>query len=99
MKPQKKISNSKSWEFHEGYLREEQQLMNPGPVERMEQELVSLYTIPAAYVRDWWFVKRSQMGSLLNRDHWRYTFFEREGAVQRVKTRIRILLDWPLKEE
>lgn len=90
---------SEDWEFHEGYLLEEQLERNPGPLTRMEQELVALYTIPAAYFRDWWFVKYNQSKSLLNWEHWRYTFVERKELLQRLKTRIRIVLDWPLSEE
>lgn len=79
-------------EFHEGYLREELRKMNPDPFDRMGQELVSLYTIPRAYVRDWWFVRYNRFRSLVNRDHWRYTRVERIEFVEMIRARIRIAL-------
>ena len=67
------LKDQKHDDFQESYLKAEFRDLNPGPLERMEQEVVSLYTIPAAYVRDWYRQKKRQFRSLMNRDHWRYT--------------------------
>ena len=91
MKREIKTSEKLNEEFHEGYLKEELRKMNPDPVDRIGQELAALYTIPRAYVRDWWFVSYNQMRSLMNRDHWRYTRVERIEFVEMIRARTRIV--------